>query len=226
MIMRLKTECGDQFITKVEGMLKDLSVSEEFMKKYLLAYGGTLTKKHGAIDLSVHVLSSNSWPISQDVSCSIPKQIGLMQDDFERYYKEVNKGKCIKYCIQMCTAVVEAKFGPKNSKLLDISGTQALVLLAFNEVASKKAVEEAEIASKEKEVEEKEEPERPEQLENARRSLSIEQLMEMTGLKEEALKEAIVSLSTFQYPILQNLNDSTPLRLGASKADVQPQKEG
>ena len=33
----------------------------------------------------------------------------------------------------MCTALVQAKFTDKNVKLLDLSGTQAVVLLAFNE---------------------------------------------------------------------------------------------
>lgn len=122
MILKLKTECGDAFTTKVENMLKDLSVSEAFMKKYLMAFGGDLQKKYGAVDLNVHVLSSNSWPIAQDVTCSIPQDIGDMQSDFERYYKEVNKGKCIKFSIQMCTALLQAKFSPKNVKLLDISG--------------------------------------------------------------------------------------------------------
>lgn len=39
MIMKLKTECGDAFITKVEGMLKDLDQSDVFMKEYLIVKG-------------------------------------------------------------------------------------------------------------------------------------------------------------------------------------------
>ena len=35
MISKLKTECGDIFITKIEGMLKDLSNSDTFMKNFL-----------------------------------------------------------------------------------------------------------------------------------------------------------------------------------------------
>ena len=34
MIAKLKTECGDQFTQKVEGMLKDLSISNQFMQEY------------------------------------------------------------------------------------------------------------------------------------------------------------------------------------------------
>ena len=39
MIMKLKTECGDLFITKVEGMLKDLSNSDQFIKEYITVKG-------------------------------------------------------------------------------------------------------------------------------------------------------------------------------------------
>ena len=39
MILKLKTECRDQFIAKVDGMLKDLSVSDQFMKEYLATKG-------------------------------------------------------------------------------------------------------------------------------------------------------------------------------------------
>ena len=64
MILKLKTECGDQFITKVEGMLKDLSVSDQFMKEYLKTKGeDELRNKYEGTDVLIHVLSSNSWPI-------------------------------------------------------------------------------------------------------------------------------------------------------------------
>lgn len=133
MIMKLKTECGDHFIQKVERMLKDLTASDQFMREYLKVKGDTLSEKYSGAEVNFHVLSSNSWPIQQNVKSNLPHLIGRIQDDFDMYYKNRNQGKCIKYCIQMCTALVQAKFKAKNVKLLDLSGTQALVLLAFND---------------------------------------------------------------------------------------------
>ena len=47
-------------------MLKDLSVSDQFMKEYLKVKGEeTLSTKYGGADVHMHVLSSNSWPIQQ-----------------------------------------------------------------------------------------------------------------------------------------------------------------
>lgn len=62
--MKLKTECGDVFINQVEGMLKDLTVSDQFMKEYLKVRGDKIAEKFDGIDPHVHVLSSNCWPIS------------------------------------------------------------------------------------------------------------------------------------------------------------------
>jgi cullin-4 len=45
MIQKLKTECGDIFIQRVEGMLKDLSLSDEIMKKYLQCAGMDVANK-------------------------------------------------------------------------------------------------------------------------------------------------------------------------------------
>ena len=45
-----------------------------------------------------------------------------MHADFETYYKGRNQGKCIKYVISMSTSVMQATFGPKNVKLLELSG--------------------------------------------------------------------------------------------------------
>ena len=36
----------------------------------------------------------------------------------------------------MCTCLIEAKINPKTTKLFDLSGTQAIILLAFNELPS------------------------------------------------------------------------------------------
>lgn len=56
MIQKLKNECGDQFTAKVEGMMKDLNVSDEFMKEYLRVKGEDLLKKNQGIETHFYVL--------------------------------------------------------------------------------------------------------------------------------------------------------------------------
>ena len=63
MISKLKTECGDQFTTKVEGMLKDLTVSESFMNEYKTVKGEAVVMRDN-IESYFYVLSQACWPIS------------------------------------------------------------------------------------------------------------------------------------------------------------------
>ena len=123
MILKLKTQCGDQFIQKVEGMMKDLFNSKELMGEYLNIRGDKIQEQFEDIEYMVHVLSSNCWPISQSVKSIIPPSITGIHNDFNDFYKNGNQGKQIKYCIQMCTALIQAKFSAGNVKLFDVSGT-------------------------------------------------------------------------------------------------------
>jgi hypothetical protein len=72
MLAKLKTECGDQFTQKAEGMIRDLTVSNQFMQEYQLSKIGKSTEKteeemkgENPSDIETHfyVLSSASWPI-------------------------------------------------------------------------------------------------------------------------------------------------------------------
>ena len=61
MLSKLKAECGAGFTSKLEGMFKDMtlsnSINEEF-KGYLLNTGKSLE----GVDLTVRVLTTGCWP--------------------------------------------------------------------------------------------------------------------------------------------------------------------
>ncbi len=114
MISKLKTECGDQFTAKVEGMLKDLNVSNDFMKEYRMVRADQLAKE--GIDLHFYVLSQSSWPISsqdQRGEVTIPPYLSTLQSDFEKYYISKNKGKCLSWNISLGTCLIQAAFTPQ-----------------------------------------------------------------------------------------------------------------
>lgn len=92
----------------------------------------------------------------------------------------------------MCTALVKATFKPKNIKLLDLSGTQALVLLAFND--AKRLMEAQE-----------EPPKNPDD-----RILSFDQLQSATGLDDEELRKQLISLSMLEHQVLVVVDNEQP----------------
>ena len=82
MISRLRSECGDQFTQKVEGMVTDLGVSEAFMQEYRKVRGD----QNSPIETHFYVLSQASWPISTQEKVSLPPMLTSIYTDFEKYY--------------------------------------------------------------------------------------------------------------------------------------------
>lgn len=69
MIAKLKTECGYQFTSKLEGMFTDMKLSADSMdafKTYCQSLEGSPLNN---IDLSVYVLTTGFWPTQV---CFIP----------------------------------------------------------------------------------------------------------------------------------------------------------
>uniref|UniRef100_A0A0K8SSU6 Cullin family profile domain-containing protein n=1 Tax=Lygus hesperus TaxID=30085 RepID=A0A0K8SSU6_LYGHE len=73
MISKLKTECGCQFTSKLEGMFKDMTVSNTIMEEFKThIITETEANLHG-VDLSVRVLTTGFWPTNNATpNCNIP----------------------------------------------------------------------------------------------------------------------------------------------------------
>ena len=82
MISKLKSECGCQFTTKLEGMFKDMAlantVNDEFKSRLDLANA----VKMGGVDLYVRVLTTGFWP-----GQNVPPPVNLPRVPSEVYIK-------------------------------------------------------------------------------------------------------------------------------------------
>ena len=56
-IQNFKSETGDEFMSKIEQMFGDVEASQELTKSF------TVDKKYKAVDFSVQVLETKSWPV-------------------------------------------------------------------------------------------------------------------------------------------------------------------
>lgn len=93
MISKLKTECGCQFTSKLEGMFKDMTLSnsmlEEF-KSHLL----TTNKNMMGVDLCCRVLTTGFWPTQSVLpKCNLPSSANLAFDTFKRFYLSKHSGR-------------------------------------------------------------------------------------------------------------------------------------
>jgi len=147
MISKLKSECGCQFTSKLEGMFKDMTVSNtlnEDFKTHLQNTGKNLS----GVDLSVRVLTTGFWP-----GQNAPPPINVARipaqafEVFKNFYLAKHSGRVLTLQPSAGTADLNALFfGAKkggeegeeeparNSKkhILCVNTYQMVVLLMFN----------------------------------------------------------------------------------------------
>ncbi|KAK2182304.1 hypothetical protein NP493_360g02030 [Ridgeia piscesae] len=92
MISKLKTECGCQFTSKLEGMFKDMTVSNSTMEEFKSHITQTSTNLHG-VDLFVRVLTTGFWPTQSATKCNVPNSPRLAFEAFRRFYLGKHSGR-------------------------------------------------------------------------------------------------------------------------------------
>ncbi|TNN85660.1 Cullin-3 [Liparis tanakae] len=130
MISKLKTECGCQFTSKLEGMFRDMSISNTTMdefRQHLQTTGVrcTPTRQHanthaarnhgpvslGGVDLTVRVLTTGYWPTqSATPKCNIPPSPRHAFEVFRRFYLGKHSGRQLTLQHHMGSADLNATF--------------------------------------------------------------------------------------------------------------------
>jgi len=101
MIRKLRTECGAQFTTKLEGMFKDISLSALLNDEFKQRQTRTTVK---SIDLSMKVLTTGYWPGSTRNSpnkpgeapekiCQLPQAAHAAFEEFKMFYLNRHTGR-------------------------------------------------------------------------------------------------------------------------------------
>ncbi|XP_064394633.1 cullin-3-like [Halichondria panicea] len=165
MISKLKTECGCQFTSKLEGMFKDISLSNTTMEKYREHVQASSISMEG-IDLSVRVLTTGYWPTqSTNAPCVVPAVAQRAFDSFRRFYLAQHSGRQLTLQTHMGSADLNAVFYPSSKKaeasssgptvkrhILQVSTHQMSVLMLFNKktaIAFQDLLQETQIPQKE-----------------------------------------------------------------------------
>ncbi|KAM9323145.1 cullin-3-B-like [Pholidichthys leucotaenia] len=110
MISKLKTECGCQFTSKLEGMFRDMSISNTTMEEFRQHIQTTSTSLSG-VDLSVRVLTTGYWPIeSATPKCTLPPAPRHAFEVFRRFYLAKHSGRRLTLQHPMGAADLNATF--------------------------------------------------------------------------------------------------------------------
>ncbi|CAG8956777.1 hypothetical protein HYFRA_00011166 [Hymenoscyphus fraxineus] len=152
MISRMKMEMGNAFTSKLEGMFKDLAMSDELTAGYqnYIRNLGDLDRKQ--IDLNISVLTTNNWPTDSmgggsaereenRKSCNWPPEITTLQESFKAFYLKERNGRMLTWLGYQGNADVKMEF-PKipgksgtRSFLMNCPTYSMLILLLFNDLA-------------------------------------------------------------------------------------------
>ena len=126
MVTKLKTECGANYTSKVEGMLQDELVSEEVKR----AFKGD---RRWVPDFEPKVLTVGFWPINLPTTntLKLPVNLVALRSQFDEYYTSKYQGRRLAWANAVDRCVVTARL-PKGKKELEVNLYQALCLVQFN----------------------------------------------------------------------------------------------
>ena len=128
-IDKLRAECGSSFTAKLEGMFKDMELSKDIQTAF--AQHLRTMANASAVEISVSVLTTGSWPAYGEVEMRLPDEVRRVQDEFKLFYVNSHSGRKLAWQDSLSTAILRAHF-PRGKKELQVNGMQAIVLMCFN----------------------------------------------------------------------------------------------
>ena len=154
MISRMKLEIGNSFTTKLDGMFKDMSMSEELSAGYrsYVADLGDMDRK--PVDLGITVLTTNCWPMESmgggnnengsPQACTWPSNINILQESFKKFYLKERNGRKLTWIGYLGTADIKCFFpktpgkdgplGKDRRYELNVTTYGMLILMLFNDL--------------------------------------------------------------------------------------------
>ncbi|RPA85288.1 Cullin-domain-containing protein [Ascobolus immersus RN42] len=175
MIAKMKLEVGIAFTTKLEGMFRDMNVSDDLNAEYKAARAEARNASSSSapkkVELTVNILTPTHWPSvsgglpgEETQTCTFPEEIKSIVQDFETFYMSKHNGRLLKWQPQLGTADIRATFAHRKHEL-NVPTHSMIILLAFNDLPD-------------------EDP-----------TLSYEQLKTITSIPENDLKRNLQSLA-------------------------------
>ncbi|MQL78960.1 hypothetical protein Taro_011404 [Colocasia esculenta] len=129
LIVKLKTECGYQFTSKLEGMFTDMKTSQDTMQGF---YASQHSDTGDGPALAVQVLTTGYWPTQPSAPCNLPAEILGVCEKFRAYYLGTHTGRRLSWQTNMGTADLKVTFGKNLKHELNVSTYQMCVLMLFN----------------------------------------------------------------------------------------------
>lgn len=128
LIAKLKTLNGAGFTSKLEGMIKDQSTSQDLQNNF---------KDHAKkdplpLDFTPTILTTGFWPSFKVDQLSLPQEMEVCIKNFKEFYASRTESRSLKWIHSLGNCTLTALFSSGN-KELQVSTYQACILLLFND---------------------------------------------------------------------------------------------
>ena len=153
MISKLKLELGNLFTLKMEGMFKDMTVSEDLTTNFK-AHLARLDNANRKIELGVNILTTTFWPMEvvdpsqyesgKRSTCIFPPDIEATKSSFETFYHSKHTGRKLTWQANAGSADIRAIFPAVSGKEaslnkerrheFNVSTYAMVILLLFNDL--------------------------------------------------------------------------------------------
>lgn len=140
MLSKMKVKLGNQFTAKMEGLLKDIELSENLTKHYKEYSQKLDPTKTSRLELEMHVLTTTVWPITTTEtdtrSCLYPAEAMQVKESFEKFYLGKHTGRKLTWLPHMGEATIRATFKKDGQPItyeVAVPTFCMVVLVLFNE---------------------------------------------------------------------------------------------
>lgn len=178
MIHKLKAETGATFTSKFENMFKDMKVSQDLSQKFknesidnsTLAKDLARLNNNKKLEIDFTILTGDVWPMSNNKAMDDVNYVPVLdiaKASFEKFYANTYNGRNLVWAPNMCTMNLQMNF-PSKSYLINMPTLAAFVILTcFND----------------------------EDTEDGEKSLSFEEIQQMTRIPASELTRHLQSIS-------------------------------
>lgn len=150
MVGKMKIELGHSFTSKIDAMFKDMNLSSDLTANFKQHVAEIHANQEGGtrpVDLSIHVLTSMTWPnnLANDIndpsqpSAAIifPPAVENVKQRFNTFYASKHSGRKLTWINAMGSADIKARFpGSKQERVhdLNVSTYSMIILVLFNDL--------------------------------------------------------------------------------------------
>ncbi|KAI8974998.1 Cullin family-domain-containing protein [Pilobolus umbonatus] len=127
MLNRMKKECGGAYTSKLEGMLKDIKLSNDMLDEFNELH----QDDHLSPELQVNVLTHGFWPSYIPLNVNLPSNFLNLQALYTEFYMGKYPKRRLTWQNSLSTCEVSAHY-PLGMKKITLTLLQTVILLLFN----------------------------------------------------------------------------------------------